>query len=73
MAEEFINGIDWLISLNALKAKLCQFEAKDPDLQLNKMPFDLNNVHNGVSRLTHIDIMEFEKRFFHDSNYEQNI
>ena len=73
MAEDFINGTDQPISLKALKTKLCQVKAKDPDLQLNKMPFGPNDVHNRVSGLTHMNIMEFEKRFSHDPNHEQNI
>ena len=71
MAEEFIDGTDRPISLNALKAKLCPVEAKDPDLRPNKMPFGPNNIHNKISGLTHIDIMKFEKRFSHDSDHEQ--
>ena len=73
IAEEFIDGTDQLISLNVLKAKLCQVKAKDLDLRPNKMPFGPNNVHNGVSGLIHKDIMEFEKGFSHDPNHEQNI
>ena len=73
MAEEWIDGTDQSISLNVLKAKLCQVKAKNPDLWPNKMLFDSNDVHNGVSGLTYIDIMEFEKRFSHDPDHEQNV
>ena len=73
MVEEFINSVDRPISLNALKAKLCQVKAKDPNLQPNKIPFGPNGVHNGVLKLTHMDIMEFEKGFSHDLNHKQNV
>ena len=73
MAEEWIDGIDQLIFLNALKAKLCQVKAKNPDLQPNKMLFGPNNAHNGISGLTHMDVMEFEKGFSHDPDHEQNV
>ena len=73
MAEEWINSTDQPISLNALKDKLCQVKAKNLDLQLNNMLFGPNDVHNGVSELTHIDIIEFEKKFSHDPDHEQNV
>ena len=73
IAEEYIYGADWPISLHALKAKLCQVKAKNPDFCPNQTPCRPNDIHNGVSRLTRMDIEEFEKRFSHDPDHEQNI
>ena len=70
MAEKYVFGADQPISLNALKAKLCQVKAKDPDFCSNQIPCGLNNIHNGVSRLTRMDIKKFEKGFSHDPDHE---
>ena len=72
MAEEYVYDADRPISLNALKDKLCQIKAKDPDLCPNQTLFGPNDVHNKVLGLTRMDIKEFEKEFSHDPNHEQN-
>ena len=70
--EEYIYVADRLISLNNLKIKLHQVKAKDLSLHLNQTFFRPNNIHNGVSGLTCIDIKEFEKKFAHDPDYKKN-
>ena len=73
MVEEYFYGADQFISLDDLKIKLCQVKAKDPSLHPNQTFCEPNDVHNRISRLTRMDIEEFEKRFFYDSNHEQNV
>ena len=50
-----MNGFSNPISLDDLKNKLRQVEAKDSNLRPNQTPFGANDMHNGVAGLTHMD------------------
>ena len=71
--QEYVYVADRCILLDNLKIKLCQVKAKDPSLCPNQTFFGPNNIHNGVSGLTCMNIEKFEKEFFHNLDYEKNI
>lgn len=68
-AEEFVPGEDLPISLDDLKAKLRQVEAKDSDLCANQPPIGANDMHAGTSGLTREEIEEYEGGFAHDPQH----
>ena len=68
--QKYVYIADRPIFLNNLKIKLYQVKAKNPSFCPNQTLFGPNNIHNGVSRLTRIDIEEFEKIFAHNLDYK---